>query len=439
MRIRRTAQAALALLPYLFAAGIALADQLTDQAKRLLQERKAKEAYDLLMPLQSKRAGEVEYDYLLGVAALDAGDAQQAVFALERVLAVDPNYLQARAEIARAYFVLGEKENARREFRTVRESRELPEEARAAVDRFLFALEPQRTFLRGYVEATVGYDTNVNSATSRTTVALPALGGIIGVLDPLGTQISDGFWGLGAGASLSHALTNEWWALGSVAYNGKFNFDEDRFNTGTLDGSVGARWGRGDDALIGLVQGQRFAVDNDNYRNSVGGTAQWLHNLSPTQQVTVFGQFAALRYADQEPRDANRAIGGVAYSQAVQAAFSPVVFASGYAGEEKERDSNYPHLGHKPAGVRLGGQLSFAPTAVGFASLGYEYRRYNGPDPFFLTTRRDQQLDVILGLNYGIAPQWTVRPQFGYTRNFSNIDITDYDRIVTSVSVRRDF
>jgi len=438
-RTARTARTALAIALWLFVANVALADQLTDQAKRLLQERKAKEAYDLLMPLQSKRAGEVEYDYLLGIAALDAGDAQQAVFALERVLAVDPNHLQARAEIARAYFVLGEKENARREFRTVRESRELPEDARGAIDRFLSALEPQRTLLRGYVEATVGYDSNVNSGTGRTTVALPALGGIIGVLDPLGTQQSDGFWGLAAGASLSHALTNEWWALGSVAYAGKFNFDEDRFNTGTLDGSVGARWGRGDNAVIGLVQAQRFGVDNNRYRNSLGGTVQWLHNLSPTQQITVFGQFAALRYPDQEPRDANRAIGGVAYSQAVQAAFSPVVFASGYAGEEKERDSNFPYLGHKPAGMRLGGQLSFTPTAVAFGSMGYEHRRYNGPDPFFLTTRRDEQLDLILGLNYGFAPQWTLRPQFAYTRNFSNIDITDYDRTVTSVSVRRDF
>jgi len=288
MGIRRTARAALAVTLSLVFANIALADQLTDQAKKLLQDRRAKDAYTLLMPLQSKRAGEVEYDYLLGVAALDAGDAQQAVFALERVLAVNPNYLQARAEIARAYFVLGEKENARREFRTVRESRDLPDDAKQAVDRFLSALEPQRTFLRAYLEATVGYDNNVNSATDRTTIALPALGGIIGTLDPLGTQRSDGFWGLGAGASLSHALSNQWWLLGSAAYAGKFNFEEDRFDTGTLDGSVGARWGRGNDALIGLVQAQRFAVDDNRYRNSLGGTAQWLHNLSPTQQVTVF-------------------------------------------------------------------------------------------------------------------------------------------------------
>src|SRR3972149_1631254 len=156
MGIRRTARAALAVTLSLVFANIALADQLTDQAKKLLQDRRAKDAYTLLMPLQSKRAGEVEYDYLLGVAALDAGDAQQAVFALERVLAVNPNYLQARAEIARSYFVLGEKENARREFRTVRESRDLPDDAKQAVDRFLSALEPQRTFLCAYLEATVG-------------------------------------------------------------------------------------------------------------------------------------------------------------------------------------------------------------------------------------------------------------------------------------------
>ena len=191
--------------------------------------------------------------------------------------------------------------------------------------------------------------------------------------------------------------------------------------------------------LFGLVLAQRFAVDDNRYRNSLGGTAQWLHNLSPTQQVTVFGQYALLRYPTQAPRDANRAIGGLAYSQAIQGSYSPVVFASGYAGAENERDGSFPHLGHKPAGLRLGGQLSFTPAAVGFASVGYERRHYNGTDPFFLTTRRDQQYDVIMGLNYGIAPSWTLRPQVSYTRNFSNIDITDYERTVTSVSVRRDF
>src|SRR5258706_205275 len=81
---------------------LAFADEVTDRARRLLQEKNPQAAYQLLQPLESQRAGDPEYDYLLGIAALDSGERERAVFALERVLAVNPNHAQARAEIARA-------------------------------------------------------------------------------------------------------------------------------------------------------------------------------------------------------------------------------------------------------------------------------------------------------------------------------------------------
>jgi len=435
----RAALTALALILLLSGPTAAFADQVLDQAKRLLEERKAREAYELLMPLQSQRAGEVQYDYLLGIAALDAGDAQQAVFALERVLAVDPNNVQARAEIARAYFVLGERENARREFKTVSESRDVPEAARATVDKYLTQLTPQQTFLTGFLEAGVGYDSNVNSATNQGQIAIPALGGAIGQINPLGTQLPAGFAGIAGGFSVSHAITPEWWLLGNASYAGKFNFQHTEFNTGTLDGSIGARWNQGPNALVALLQGQGFAVDNTQYRRSFGGTAQWLHSLSARQQVTVYGQYANLHYPDQSPRNADRTIGGLAYSQAFQGKYLPVAFASGYAGNEQTDNATFSYLGFKPAGLRLGGQLTLHPTVVGFGSLGYEYRDYNGVDPLFLTNRHDNQYDVTVGVNYVFAPQWTLRPQIAYTRVLSNIELNTYNRAVASVAVRRDF
>jgi tetratricopeptide (TPR) repeat protein len=439
MGIKRTALTALSLIFLLCAATPVFADQVLDQAKKLLDEHKPREAYQLLLPLQSQRAGEVEYDYLLGIAALDAGDAQQAVFALERVLAVNPNQLQARAEIARAYFVLGEKENARREFKTVSESRELPETARGTIDKYLTQLTPQQTFLSAYLEAAVGYDSNVNSATNNNVIAIPALGGALGQINPLGTQLPAGFAGVGAGASLSHALNQEWWLLGNAAYAGKFNFEHTQFNTGTIDLSAGVRWNRGSNALVALAQGQSFQVDNSQYRRSLGGTAQWIHNLSARQQVTVYGQYATLRYPDQQVRNADRAIGGAAYSQAFEGPYLPVAFVSGYAGNERDIKDGFSYLGFKPAGVRLGGQLTLHPTVVGFGSFGYEYREYNGVEPLFLTTRHDNQYDVSVGLNYVFAPKWTLRPQVAYTRVISNIELNSYDRTVASVALRRDF
>jgi tetratricopeptide (TPR) repeat protein len=440
MLIRWARCLALALTVAGWASPPAFADQALDQARKLLEAKRPGEAYDLLRPLEAKRAGEIEYDYLLGIAALDAGDAQAAIFALERVLAVNPNYLQARAEIARAYFVLGEKENARREFRTVR-SMNPPDAARQTIDRYLSALEPQTRRFRAYLEAAAGYDTNVNSATSRSTIAIPAFGGAIGQLDAAAQAQSAWFGGLGAGASIDHALSNEWSALAAGTYAGKFNSSYDQFDTGTLDGSVGARWARGANQLVGLVQGQMFWLDNDRYRTLLGGTVQWLHNLSPTQQITVFGQYSALRYPQpsQSPQDANRAIGGMAYSQAFAGRYSPVAYVSGYGGDERTTESIFKYLGYTPFGVRVGGQASLAPQAIMFGSAAYERRDYNGVNPTFLVTREDNQYDFRVGLAYTFVPQWTLTPQVAYTKNNSNIELNEYDRTVAAVTVRKDF
>lgn len=440
MFVGRTWWLAAALAVGCLACRPAFADQVLDQAKKLLEAKRPKEAFDLLRPLEAKRAGEIEYDYLLGIAALDAGDPQSAIFALERVLAVNPNYLQARAEIARAYFVVGEKEIARREFRTVQAQRP-PDAARQTIDRYLSALEPQKTRFRAYVEAALGWDSNVNSATSRSTIAIPAFGGAIGLLDQTARRQSSWFGGLGAGASIDQALTEEWSLLGAASYAGKFNKDFDQFNTGQLDGSAGVRWARGANQLVGLVQGQMYWLDNDRYRNLYGGTAQWLHNLSPTQQLTVFGQYSKLRYPQpaQSPQDANRAVGGAAYSQAFASRFSPVAYVSGYIGHERPTSDAFDYLENTPFGVRLGGQASFTPEAVVFGSAAYEHRGYYHPNPTFLVTREDDQFDFRLGLAYMFLPQWTVTPQVAYTKNNSNIDLNAYDRTVAGVTVRKDF
>jgi hypothetical protein len=228
--------------------------------------------------------------------------------------------------------------------------------------------------------------------------------------------------------------------IGSGVYGGKFNQSyANDFDTQQVDLSAGARWARGQDQVVGLVQGQRFWVDNDTYRNSIGGTVQWLHNFNPAQQMTIFGQYAALRFPDQDPNDANRWILGVGYSRAFALRYQPVYYASLYGGEQKETDSTFSWLGFKPYGMRLGGQLSLSGQTLLFGNFSYEHRRYNGTEPLFLVRREDDQFDVRLGLSYLFLPKWSLIPQVAYTNNQSNIQLNEYDRTIASVAVRRDF
>ena len=129
------------LVAGLMIAGLARADAVTDNAKALLDKGEAKAAYALLEPLEPQRAGDPEYDFLLGLAALEIGKNTNAVFALERVLAVDPNHARARAEIARAYAALGELATAKQEFEAAKRQG-VPPEVANTIDRLVAAIEP---------------------------------------------------------------------------------------------------------------------------------------------------------------------------------------------------------------------------------------------------------------------------------------------------------
>ena len=422
----------------LLAQSVAFADEILDRARRLMQQNNPQAAYQLLAPLESRRAGDVDFDYLLGIAALDSGQRERAVFALERVLAVNPNHAQARAEIARAYFEMGEKANAKREFENVRNANP-PEAVKQTIARYLSALEAGPTLFSGFVELGFGYDSNVNSATSSNQIAIPALGGIVATIAPSGVKQSDNFGSAAGALNFVYGFTPEWAVVAGAAASGQFNHDHDEFSTGTADGNLGLRWSPGKEAITVGYQGQDFQVDHADFRRTNGAIAQWQHNFSEYSQVSVFAQAADLDYPTQTPRDARRTIGGLAFGYGWDTPSKPVVFGSVYGGNERDKNADFQNLGNKPVGVRFGGQVSVGEKTVLFSLLNYERRVYGADDPFFLVTRRDNQTDVRVGVNYTLSPGWLLIPQVSYTDNESNIDLNHYERTVVSFAVRRTF
>ncbi len=417
----------------------ALADQILDRAKRLLEQKQPAQAYELLFPLEADRAGNPEFDYLLGIAALDSGHRERAIFALERALAVQPDNALARAEIARAYLAVGEKDTARREFENVKRE-PIPAEARATIDRYLSAITAaETTQVQGYIELGMGTDSNVNSATSSSQIALPSFGGLIATLNSAATKQGDNFSTVTGGINFTRKLNERWSLVGGLAGNTKMNQHQDQFDTATLDGNLGARWAADNDALTLATQLQTFEVDNSRYRDSRGLIGQWQHNLDERRQVTGYVQYAQLRYPTQSIRDASRSIGGVAYAQAFSGRASPVLFLSVYGGDESVLADGVPHLGHKPVGLRIGGQFEPAEGWTAFGGVNFEERRYGGPEPIFLVTRKDKQTDVRLGASYLMRAGTTLIVQVVDTDNESNIDLDRFRRQVGTVTVRFDF
>jgi hypothetical protein len=73
------------------------------KARMLMDAGHAQGAYALLSPELTANAGAPEFNYAFGLAASDSGHPADAAAAFERVLALQPNNLQARAELGRVY------------------------------------------------------------------------------------------------------------------------------------------------------------------------------------------------------------------------------------------------------------------------------------------------------------------------------------------------
>jgi predicted porin len=116
-----------------------------------------------------------------------------------------------------------------------------------------------------------------------------------------------------------------------------------------------------------------------------------------------------------------------------------VLFTTLYFGEERERASGVPHLGHELWGVRAGGQLRLGQGWSVFGNASYEERSYGGAEPVLLATRKDKQMDLAAGVSYLLRPNTTLIGQLAYTDNNSNIVLYEFDRTVATLSVRFNF
>ncbi len=420
------------------------ASELLKKAEQLINQQKSEEAYELLFAQYEQHAGTPEFDLLLGIAALDSGHPSQAVFALERVLAIQPGNSHARAELAKAYFEMGENEAAKEEFTAVNKQ-QVPASVSAAIDKYLSAIEARFASVDSrfnvYIEGKIGYDSNANSATDSSTVAIPALGNLIFTLDASGREVDSGFFELGAGIGFNTPFrgSDDVKIFGGINLHERVTFTESDFRSRIADGQVGLSITRDKNQYRVSILGQRFNFGGDINREQAGGSLQWLHIYDDRTQLSAFAQAAIQRFPGQRIRDVNQYTGGIGAVHAYDRKGQPVVFASVFAGTDDELESTRPDLGRDFVGIRLGGHYTLNEKMQLQGNLSYQYARYGDADPLFQKRRRDNFIITRVGLNYSLNKNWYVLPEIQYLNNDSNLVINDFDRWQLFVTVRNNF
>ena len=415
-------------------------DELVKQARVLLDKGQAKQAFELLEPQEAARAGDPDFDTTMGIAANETEQFTRAVFALERVLSVQPENSRARAELGRALFAVGDNAAARKVLLETKKDN-IPAEAAATIDKFLQAIdrsdEAAKSSIKPYIETSLGYDTNINSGPGNANIAVPAFGGAIFTLNNANLSTKDSFATLAAGVSARRVLDPRWSLIGNLSANGRTHSQNKTFDSLQLDGNAGASYRYDKHEFSSVLQAGSYYVNAAKARDQAGLVGEWTYRMNGEQQWSSYVQWGQLSYPGQAVRDAVRTVIGTSYAHGFRSGL--LLFAGAYVGTEKQKDGAFPNLGHRLYGIRTGAQQMLSEEVSLFGGLSYENRKYGGQDALFLVARRDNQFNLNLGLNWVPARLWKVTPQLSLTSVKSNIPTSEFNRAAFTVTLRRDF
>jgi tetratricopeptide (TPR) repeat protein len=412
------------------------------RAQQLLNQSKPAEAYEYLLPFEDRYAGNVDFDYVIGISALDSGKSDKATLAFERVLAVNPNFAGARLDMARAYFQLGDADRAKAEFLTVRELNP-PAQAQAVITQYLDAIDKieraKKRSLRSYIEFQVGHDTNVNNSGTASTIGVPALGGLVFTLSPTNIKRPDSFKTIGAGTEFNYLFRPDLGAFVGADFRQRANFTQDTFDNASYDSRAGMSFGEASNQVRVTGQTGRYTLDNDLSRRSEGMSGEWKYAINPANQLNAFSQFSRNRFTAvaNQVNNFNSSTSGLGYMRVIGDG-QAVLLANYLFG--KERDPNGRADGAKRLqGFRIGGQYMFRENINFFAIGTVQRSHYEKQSATFLAFRIDDTADFSVGLNWRFMMSWTLKPQWVYSKNVSSVPIYGYERNEVSVTVRRDF
>jgi outer membrane protein len=449
----RFCAAALVALAMAFAGLEARADpQALEHARGLLAAGNAKQAYAELAPLQDKLSGEPEFDYLLGVAALDSGRIEEAIIAFERVLALIPNHAGAQMDLARAYYAAGSFDLAEAAFVRLRDNNP-PPAAQQAIARYLEAIQARKHETQagwsGYGELGLGYDSNITGVPSDFGAAAQQAFNLTGI-EATGNSIkrSAPFVNGGVGAEYSKPLTRGWSLFAGGEAKGRIYRKEPDFDSSSGELHLGGALNAGPNQWRATASYLMFKQEGDapgdpqptNDRHMAGASFDWRHALDPKTQAGLSLQLNSIRFPENRIEDFDQVFVSASWLKSFDRKGAPLLYLTAFATDDRAPNKFADGITKSKNlfGVRSYVQYAINPKLQLFNALALIHRR--DKDDFARSTQvakgRDTYGEATLGASWQFRERCALRLQYAYSHNSSNIDIYDFNRHEVSSTIR---
>ncbi len=404
--------------------------------KALIEQERFAEAFDLGMR-NDRLAGDPQYDYFFGVAAIDSGRASLGVLALERVLLDNPGNDLVRLELARGYFVIKDYERAREEFQYML-GRELPAAVRDSVNRYLSSIREAdiqfRTVRSTFFEYAVGHNSNINSATSASTIDIPSIG-LVTLSDsskPSPSALTQ--WSVGTQIQGPFMVDIRYSAGVEANYRG--HAQRDTFDQGSMTALGGLDFDLKGSNLKTSSYFSRVMLDHAPFRDTTGLVLDWNRPLNKETQIRTSFGYSQFRHGENNvARDADLLSISAGMNRFLGTPWRVALNLDVNLAEEQNIRGR-GDFQRTIFGMRSG--ISFYPGGrwIGSAGAGYTWSDYKDVDPLMRRLRRDGLLMLDVGLQYQLTPGWVARTDLSVSENQSNIELYSFNSILLMLKMR---
>lgn len=382
-------------------------------------------AYQLAQKLLAEQEGLAEFDWSYAQAAMHSGHYREALFAFERLRITEPDNPRLQLEIARAYFALGDDDNASAEFEAVL-AQSPPAAVKANIEQYLQQIrQRQKARQPGWsvsLGGLVGHDSNINSATQQQYVDFGPISQI--ELSANSRQIDDEFNEWQTNLQYQHPLNKVFSGLAGLSYQERNNWSSNDFDSRTINLNLGGQWQVWQGQLRAQWLWSRMQLDDQGFMRQPSLGLDYFHPLSPQQGLQAFWQLGK-RYYDQNPqRQVNLGIGGLGWVGRIE---GWQLSSSYYFGDEDSPDGRYAQFGRNYQGIRLGAQYPHDKHLFS-VQLGYQTSRQDAADKLSQNIRREYLRQLSLSDRYQWTENWTLEPRYQYLDNATSADLYRYRR-----------
>ncbi len=384
------------------------------------------ETVELLYPIYQKIPTQY-HDAVLtkwaeAILAKKAGNYSQSVKLYREIMAKNANIPQARFQLAVGLFENNELEAAEDQFKKLRSDTKIAEE-QELMDKFLSAIarRDRWTFHAGL---TYLNDPNINNAPKAGTRYGNWIGPKRESAEGVGFNL-----GIGKKWSWGDGFFNELRLNG----NGKYYWDNEKFNEVTGRGSVGIGFQNAtfSVALLPFMEqtlyagGTRLSDTLRRFSKAGGATLETNYWLTPKWQLSGNYEYAEQRYTNRKHLNGNYHFvsAGIAYLASAQQYWFVNLNYNRTATRDKD-DSFFRR------GINVGWGQEWGKGLSTRFSISLAQKRYKGPMPIFGITQRNKEYGFQASI-WHRALHWkdiTPRLTYHFTRTRSNHVFYSYDK-----------